>query len=114
MVKQWSLRVNVEKAKYEFLEVESNGMERSRYNSTDLGIIWDATLLVFDHRDSLDGINASVTLFPADKFSDEPRMVVNTGDGYVYAVGDSQTIEGVSGLSEFFKELYVVVGGTNG
>ena len=64
MIKQWKLKVDISKADYEFLEVDMNGLERSRYNSSDLGIIWDGTLCIFNHRDILDDIDAEVWYYP--------------------------------------------------
>lgn len=115
MIKQWRLRVDTSKAKYEFLEVESNGMERSRYNSTDLGVIWDGTLCVFNNRDILDGIDGEVFYYPPDQFSETGRVIINADNlsvqvrknhGVVFHCG-----EYTEEMREFSEQMYRIITG---
>jgi len=115
MVKQWKLRVNCEKRSYEFLELEFNGMERARYDASDLGLLFDGTMVVFNHRAILDGIDAEVMYFPKDGIGMTPRIIINADnlsisvvkkEGVIFAAGEPS-----EEMAEFAEEMFRVITG---
>lgn len=114
-VKQWKLRVDLSKRKYEFLELEANGMERARYDASDLSTIFDGTLVVFNHRDVLDGIDGEITYFPKDSLGMTPRIIINAenlsvsvvkNEGVIFAAGDYS-----EEMAVFAEEMFRIITG---
>ena len=90
-------------------------MERSRYNSTDLGTIFDGTLVVFDYRDILDGIDGEITYFPKDSLGMTPRIIINADnlsisvvkkEGVIFAAGEHS-----EEMAVFAEKMFRVITG---
>lgn len=113
-VKQWKLRVDLSKRKYEFLELEANGMERARYDASDLSTIFDGTLVVFNHRDVLDGIDGEITYFPKDGHGMTPRITINTSNMAIMVSKEGvEIVQGceLEGVVEFAQEMFEIIVG---